>query len=75
MESCIIMGILAPKAGRGLLQAHKALLGPWYLAQADSHSDTAKNARAAFRETFPGPKAREAVALFRNQVCSILACA
>ena len=69
MEACIIMGILAPRAGRGLLRALKALLGPWCLAQADSHSDTAKNAGAAFRDTFPGPKAREAVALFRNQVC------
>ena len=69
MEACIIMGILAPKAGRGIVRALKALLGPWCLAQADSHSDTAKNAGAAFRETFPGPKAREAVALFRNQVC------
>ncbi len=69
MEACIIMGILAPKAGRNIVRALKALLGPWCLAQADSHSDTAKNAGAAFRDTFPGPKAREAIALFRNQVC------
>ena len=68
MEACMIMGILAPKAGRSLVKALKSLLGPWCLAQADSHSDTARNAGAAFRETFPGPKAREAVALFRIQV-------
>lgn len=68
MEACSIMGVLAPKAGRSLVRALKSLLGPWCLAQADSHPDTAKNAGAAFRDTFPGPKAREAVALFRNQV-------
>ena len=69
MEACTIMGIVAPQAGRGLVRALKVLLGPWCLAKADPHSDTAKNARVAFGETFPGAKAREAVTLFRNQVC------
>lgn len=72
MEACTVMGVLAPKAGRGLGRALKSVLGPWYLAQADPHSDTAKNAVAAFRETFPGPKSREAVAYFRTQVNSAL---
>ncbi len=68
MEACTLMGVLAPKAGRGLGRALKSVLGPWCLAQADPHPDTAKNALAAFRETFPGSKSSEAVAYFRTQV-------
>ena len=72
MEACTVMGVLALKAGRCLGRALKSVLGPWCLAQADPHSDTAKNAVAAFTETFPGPKSREAVAYFRTQVNSAL---
>ncbi len=68
MEACIILGILAAAAGRSLVKALKHLMGPWCLAQADLHSETAKNASAAFRQVFPGIKSKEAVALYRIQV-------
>ena len=68
MEACIILGILASTAGRSLVKALKHLMGPWRLAQADPHSETAKNASAAFRQVFPGIKSKEAVALYRIQV-------
>ena len=70
MEACIILGILASMAGRSLVKALKHLMGPWCLAQADPHSETAKNASAAFRHAFPGIKSKEAVALYRTQVQS-----
>ena len=68
MEACIILGILASAAGRSLVKALKHLMGPWCLAQADPHSETAKNASAAFRQVFPGIKSKEAVAMYRMQV-------
>lgn len=68
MEACIILGMLASMAGRSLVKALKQLMGPWCLAQADPHSETAKNASAAFRQVFPGMKSKEAVALYRIQV-------
>lgn len=70
MEACIILGLLASMAGRSLVKALKHLMGPWCLAQADPHSETAKNACAAFKQVFPGVKSKEAVALYRTQVCS-----
>ena len=72
MEACIILGILASAAGRSLLKALKHLMGPWCLVQADPHSETAKNASAAFRQVFPGIKSKEAVALYRIQVHNTL---
>ena len=68
MEACIILGTLASAAGRSLVKALKHLMGPWCLAQADPHSETAKNASAAFRQVFPGIKSKEAVALYHIQV-------
>ena len=68
MEACIILGMLASMAGRSLVKALKQLMGPWCLAQADPHSETAKNACAAFRQVFPGMKSKEAIALYKTQV-------
>ena len=68
LEAVLLLGALVQLVGRGLARALRALAGPWALAQADCHAEAAKTARAAFRDTFPGAKAREALLFTRTQV-------
>lgn len=65
----LLLGALAPAVGRGLARAIRTLAGPWWLAAADGHHpEAAKTAAAAFKETFPGPKAAEALRFCHTQV-------
>ena len=65
----LLLGALAPAVGRGLARAIRTLAGPWWLAAADGHHpEAAKTAAAAFKETFPGRKAAEALRYCHTQV-------
>lgn len=72
LEACALLGVLAACAGRSLAKALRTLAGPWWLAQSDPHPDCAQSASAAFHSVFPGPKEREALVFFKDQVLSRL---